>query len=198
MRVPFPLRESFGKKEVFYSLKTRSPAIARKLAYTCAFKTFELFEKMAYDPTRFNPDDVSTFPTAKDVKQYEIEINGVKIKADSAEDHVRALEAITAFQSIQAPAPAAPDAESALRIVALAKLKQWQKVTFSGNQNFIQEAMRQAIINGLEVEAEGDEQKKILLKVQADLKTAASFATAAVKTVTNPAPQTPRKGGLKL
>jgi len=109
MRVPFPLRESFGKKEVFYSLKTRSPAIARKLAYTCAFKTFELFEKMAYDPTRFNPDDVSTFPTAKDVKQYEIEINGVKIKADSAEDHVRALEAITAFQSIQAPAPAAPE-----------------------------------------------------------------------------------------
>ena len=90
------------------------------------------------------------------------------------------------------------DAEAALRIVALAKLKQWQKVTFSGNQNFLQEAMRQAIINGLEVEAEGDEQKKILLKVQADLKTAASFATAAVKTVTNPAPQIPRKGGLKL
>ena len=86
------------------------------------------------------------------------------------------------------------DAEAALRIVALAKLKQWQKVTFSGNQNFIQEAMRQAIMNGLEVEAEGEEQKKILLKIQNDLKTAASFATAAVKTITNPAPQTPRKG----
>ena len=90
------------------------------------------------------------------------------------------------------------DAEAALRIVALAKLKQWQKVTFSGNQNFLQEAMRQAIMNGLEVEAEGDEQQKILLKVQKDLKTAASFATAAVKTITNPAPQTIKKGGLKL
>ncbi|MDP1593429.1 MAG: site-specific integrase [Gallionella sp.] len=107
--IPAPLRPYFGKKEVMYSLHTRDPAKARKLAYTLTSQTNALFEKMAYDPTRFNPFDPSSFPTADSVRPYEIDIQRGIFKTDGAEDHARALEAlavIKTMQIMQAPQPA--------------------------------------------------------------------------------------------
>lgn len=107
--VPAPLRPYFGKREVMYSLHTRDPAKARKLAYTLTSQTNALFEKMAYDPTRFNPFDASSFPTADSVRPYEIDIQRGIFKTDGAEDHARALEALAVIKTMkitQAPQPA--------------------------------------------------------------------------------------------
>lgn len=111
--VPASLRTLFGKKEVLYSLHTRDPAKARKLAYTLTSQTNALFEKMAYDPSRFNPLDVSTFPTTADthrIKPYEIDLQKGILKSDGADDHARAMEALALMKSWQmtpqAPQPA--------------------------------------------------------------------------------------------
>lgn len=65
---------------------------------------------MTYDPRKFNPADVSTFPTADKVRPYELEVGiggAIKIKSDSAEDHARAMEAIGMLKTMpqQALAP---------------------------------------------------------------------------------------------
>jgi len=105
MAVPAALRSKIGKTEIIKSLRTREPATARKLAYTFASKTFEIF-KMAYDPTRFNPFDVSTFPTADSVKPYEIDLSRGFVKSTGAEDHKLMMEALAMMP--QPVAPAAP------------------------------------------------------------------------------------------
>jgi hypothetical protein len=111
MAVPAALRSKIGKTEIIKSLRTREPAIARKLAYTFASKTFEIF-KMAYDPTRFNPFDVSTFPTADSVKPYEIDLSRGFVKSTGAEDHKLMMEALAMMPQPVAPAaptPVAPE-----------------------------------------------------------------------------------------
>lgn len=107
MTIPATLRPRFGKNELVYSLHTRDPAKAKRLAYTLTSQTHILFGKMAYDPNRFNPFDVSTFPTADTVRPYELDLQRGIIKSDGAEDHARAMEALAMMKSIpqQAPAP---------------------------------------------------------------------------------------------
>jgi len=109
MRVPAALRQAIGKREIIHSLKTRDSAKARRLAYTFASKTYELFE-MAYDPTKFNPADLSTFPTADRVKTYEIDLSRGILKSTDAEDHKLMMEALAVMKSmpVQPAAPIAP------------------------------------------------------------------------------------------
>lgn len=110
MRVPDALRSAFGKREILHSLQTRDPAKARKLAYTFTSKTYALFESMAYDPKRFNPNDPSTFPTKSggDFRRYELDLSRGIMKSDGAEDHARMMEAIGVLKSMPAPAPTPP------------------------------------------------------------------------------------------
>lgn len=108
MTVPVALRPVIGKREILRSLQTRSPATARKLAYDFASKTFALFEQMAYDPRKFNPADVSTFPTADKTRPYELDLSRGIMKSDSPEDHARMMEAVAVLKSMPAPAPVAP------------------------------------------------------------------------------------------
>lgn len=113
MTVPAPLRTQFGKRELLYSLHTRDPAKAKRLAYTLTSQTHILFGKMAYDPTRFNPFDVSTFPTAGDtggLRPYELDLQRGIMKSDGEDDHRRLMEAFAALKSmpqqpVQAPPP---------------------------------------------------------------------------------------------
>jgi len=46
--VPAALRARFGKNELVYSLYTRDPAKAKRLAYTLTSQTHILFVKMTY------------------------------------------------------------------------------------------------------------------------------------------------------
>lgn len=94
MTVPVALRPVIGKREILHSLRTRSPATARKLAYSFASTTYALFEKMAYDPKRFNPADPLTFPAADKVRTYELDLARGIMKSDGPEDHARMMEAI--------------------------------------------------------------------------------------------------------
>ena len=110
MAVPEALRPSYGKREVLKSLRTRDPAIARKLAYTLASQTFSLFSTMAYDPKRFNPFDPSTFPTAKEINPYEIDLTRGIMRSDGPDDHARMLEALAFMKSMPAPQPVAAPA----------------------------------------------------------------------------------------
>lgn len=110
MTVPVPLRPVLGKSELLYSLHTRDPAKAKRLAYTLTSQTLALFGKMTYDPHKFNPADVSTFPTTEKIRPYELELGiggAIKIKSDGAEDHARAMEALGLLKTLpqQAPAP---------------------------------------------------------------------------------------------
>jgi len=113
MSVPVVLRSTIGKREIIRSLRTRSPAAARKLAYHFAFKTHALFEQMAYDPKKFNPADLSTFPTSDEMgslSTYKIKVGGVEFETDgSEEEHRRVLALINTLPPAAfTPAPAAP------------------------------------------------------------------------------------------
>ena len=109
MAVPVPLRQVMKRSELLYSLHTRDPAVAKRLLYTLTSQTFALFEKMAYDPKRFNPFDSSTFPTSENsdaLRPYELELGiGGAIKSDSAEDHRRAMEALALMKSLPKSSP---------------------------------------------------------------------------------------------
>lgn len=113
MIVPVVLRPAIGKREIIRSLRTRNPTAARKLAYHFAFKTYSLFEQMAYDPRKFNPADLSTFPTPDDrgsLSTYKIKVGGVEFETNGSEaEHRRVLEVVNALPPAAfAPAPAAP------------------------------------------------------------------------------------------
>lgn len=105
MAVPAALRPYIGKREVIKSLRTRDPATARKLAYTFASHTYEWFSTMAYDPKRFDPFDVSTFPTAKEIRPYEIDLARGILKSEGPDDHARMMEALAVMKSIPAAQP---------------------------------------------------------------------------------------------
>jgi len=108
MAVPVALRPVIGKREILHSLRTRSPATARKLAYSFASTTYALFEKMAYNPKRFNPADPSTFPTSDKIRPYELDLAKGIMKSEGPEDHARMMEAIGVLKTMPAPTPAAP------------------------------------------------------------------------------------------
>ena len=108
MAVPVALRPVIGKREILHSLHTRSPATAKKLAYSFASKTYDLFEQMAYDPSKFNPADVSTFPTADKVRPYELDLARGIMKSDGPEDHARMMEALAVLKTMPAPVQTAP------------------------------------------------------------------------------------------
>lgn len=104
--IPTHLRPQFGKRELLYSLHTRDPAKAKRLAYTLTSQTHVLFGKMAYDPKRFNPFDVSTFPTSGDaggLRPYEIDLQQGIFKSDGEDDHRRMMEALAMFKSMPNP-----------------------------------------------------------------------------------------------
>ena len=66
---------------------------------------------MFYDPSKFNPFDEATFPTADSIRPYEIDLSRGIFKTADAEDHARAMEALALIKSmpkqpIQAPQPA--------------------------------------------------------------------------------------------
>jgi len=95
MAVPVALRPAIGKREILHSLKTRSPAIARKLAYYFASKTYALFETIAYDSGKFNLPDGTTFSTDDVVRPYELDLSRGIMKTDGTQsDHDRMIEAI--------------------------------------------------------------------------------------------------------
>lgn len=107
MSVPVALRSLIGKREILHSLRTRSPATARKLAYSFASSTYALFEKMAYRPIKFNLPDGSTFSTDDKVCPYEIDLARGIMKSDGPEDHARMMEAIGVLKTMPAHATAA-------------------------------------------------------------------------------------------
>lgn len=63
---------------------------------------------MAYDPRKFNPADVSSFPTADGVRPFEIDLSRGILKSDGEEDHKRMMEALAIMKTM--PAPQAPAA----------------------------------------------------------------------------------------
>ncbi|MDE0855477.1 MAG: hypothetical protein OSA97_13750, partial [Nevskia sp.] len=91
-----------GQREIKRSLHTRDPATARRLAYMLWAQT-ELRLREArramsgYDPTKFDPNDPSTWPSAAgDARGWIAKIGGVTIEADPSKpgDSESAIAAI--------------------------------------------------------------------------------------------------------
>jgi hypothetical protein len=61
-----------------------------------------------------------------------------------------------------------PEAQSAVRIVAIAKTRAWPSITFTGSPKFVELAMREAMASGMKIIAKGDEQAAILAKLIAE------------------------------
>lgn len=60
------------------------------------------------------------------------------------------------------------DALNAERIVALAMQRKWQSIKFSGSEQFVELAMRQAMRGGMTIHAQGEAQAAILAKLIAE------------------------------
>ncbi len=82
----FYLHTRIGADQFKRSLKTRDPAIAR-------LRALELLRAIEMIKPKIENFDFNN----KAIKRYEIEVGGVRIKADGIEDHRRALEAIQAI-----------------------------------------------------------------------------------------------------
>lgn len=61
-----------------------------------------------------------------------------------------------------------PEAQAAVRIVAIAKTRAWPSITFTGSTSFIELAMREAMASGIQIIAKGDDQAAILAKLIAE------------------------------
>jgi hypothetical protein len=61
-----------------------------------------------------------------------------------------------------------PEAQAAIRIVAIAKARAWPSITFTGSPKFVELAMREAMAHGMKIVAKGDEQAAILAKLIAE------------------------------
>jgi hypothetical protein len=66
----------------------------------------------------------------------------------------------------------------ALRMVAIALVKGWPAISFTGNDEFVREAMRTAIALGLPVVAKDASQTRLLAEVQAEGNSSANMALA--------------------
>lgn len=86
--LPAHLRAMFGgQREIKRSLMTRDPKIAKLSAYSLYVDyqaaLGETLKQMAYDPSRFNPNDPSTYPTErKDTPQFEVDVRRGIYKSD--------------------------------------------------------------------------------------------------------------------
>lgn len=61
-----------------------------------------------------------------------------------------------------------PEAQAAVRIVAIAKTRAWPSITFTGTPTFVELAMREAMASGMKIIAKGNEQAAILAKLIAE------------------------------
>jgi hypothetical protein len=61
-----------------------------------------------------------------------------------------------------------PEAQAAIRIVAVAKTRAWPSIAFTGSPKFVELAMREAMAHGMRIVAKGDEQAAILAKLIAE------------------------------
>lgn len=61
-----------------------------------------------------------------------------------------------------------PEAQAAIRILAIAKTRAWPSITFTGSPKFVELAMREAMAHGMKIVANGDEQAAILAKLIAE------------------------------
>lgn len=77
---------------------------------------------------------------------------------------------------------------NAERVVELARLKGWARIVFSGDEEFLREAFRQAIAKGLEVATDGERQQALLKAIQAETQPQAGAQVLPIPT------NTPRKG----
>jgi len=81
--------------------------------------------------------------------------------------------------------------KNAERMIELAKLKNWQRITFSGTDIFLREAFKQAIENNLEVVAEGAAQEKLLLTIKAEIQKSAVASAIKAELARSPLFQKP-------
>lgn len=108
--VPKHLVSTFsGRTEIKRSLQTRDPKKAKLLAMLLVLRTSLAFQRaeqaMGYKPKNFNPLDPDTFPTVNDkLNQWELEINGIKLKADpnNLADQQQALSLLTHLSQLGA------------------------------------------------------------------------------------------------
>jgi len=122
--IPKVLRPLYGgKTEIKYSLRTRDPVSARRDAYILSAETAHIFHKAKqtmsrYDPRAFNPNDPSTWPSAReDSRRWVFTLpSGLRIKTDpnNPSDQANALEAIERIGQlpnlVAASVPVAPPA----------------------------------------------------------------------------------------
>lgn len=111
LTIPEILRPVFGgRREIKRSLATRDPALARSLAYTLSaryggiLKEIRLMTRRGYDPSKFDPNDASTWPVEqKDIDRYKLKTNAltgeaeVEVDPNIPNDHAKAMEAIRNF-----------------------------------------------------------------------------------------------------
>lgn len=97
LRVPADLVEAVGVRVVKMSLRTRDAAVARAYAYAygaryaAAFAAFRA-ERMPKPPSL---DEILRAAQSGGIAKYELSLpGGVKLRADGAEDHARAMEAL--------------------------------------------------------------------------------------------------------
>ena len=91
---------------------------------------------------------------------------------------------------------------NAERMVELARLKNWKRISFSGDEDFLREAFRQALAMSLEIVVEGEGQQTLLNLIMAEAKPA--VAISVIKEEKAPVPNTPQptkhktKKGMRL
>ncbi len=103
--VPKPLRPLYaGVSEIKRSLKTRDPATARREAYILSAQIIHKFQRekrdvAQYDPSKFNPNDPSTFPKGKDgltdlsIRRHADGSVEITTDPNIPDDHINALKA---------------------------------------------------------------------------------------------------------
>ena len=103
--VPKPLRPLYaGMSEIKRSLKTRDPATARREAYILSAQIIQKFRREKrdvahYDPSKFNPNDPSTFPNSKDslpeftLKRHPDGTVEITTDPNVPDDHIHAMNA---------------------------------------------------------------------------------------------------------
>lgn len=116
--VPAHLQQLVGKKVIKQSLRTKNPKQAKLLAYGLASHHLSNFKRVTVP----NLDDL-----LKSLQQggrtYEIDLPGIKVKADGEDDHRRLLEALQALnaqsQGPNLPNPSPQPASSVKKSISL-------------------------------------------------------------------------------
>ncbi len=77
---------------------------------------------------------------------------------------------------------------NAERVVELARMKGWKRIVFSGDEEYLREAFRQALAKGLEIATDGERQQTLLKTILAEIQPQAGAQVLPIPT------NTPRKG----